>query len=67
MINTPSLLRWAINAYKSKKGRKAIVRIFTEGFGLTAKCVEDLLSGKITHKIEGENVIFEGETETVKV
>lgn len=59
MVNTPGLLAWAINGYKFKKDRKAMVRVFVDGYGLTVKCVNDLLSGKIPHTVEGNSVFFD--------
>lgn len=59
MVHTPGLLKWAINGYKFKKDRKAMVRVFVDGYGLTADCVNDLLSEKIPHTVEGNSVFFD--------
>jgi len=61
MVNTPGLLIWAINGYKFKKDRKTLVNVFVQGYNLTPEVVNDLLSGKIPYRIEGESVFFEYE------
>jgi len=62
-INTPGVLRWTINGYKFKKNRKAMRWILTKGYNLTDEVADGLLSGKIPHRIEGEDVVFEVEDE----
>ena len=59
MVNTPGLLKWAINGYHFPKDRKAMIRVFVDGYGLTKQCVIDLLSGKTPHTVEGNSVWFE--------
>jgi hypothetical protein len=55
-INTPGVLRWAINGYKFKKDRRKLANVFIEGFGLDPELVHDLLSEKIPWKeVEGEH------------
>jgi hypothetical protein len=61
MIHTPGILRWAINGYKFKKDRKALRKVFTDGYNLTDKAADDLLSERIPHAIEGDAVTFEYE------
>jgi hypothetical protein len=61
MVNTPGILAWAINGYKFKKDRKAMRRVLAEGYDLTDKVADGLLSGKIPHRIEGDEVVFEVE------
>lgn len=58
LCNTPGILAWAMNGYKFKSDRRAMAAVFTEGFGLTDQCAHDLLSGKTTHSIEGDSVVF---------
>lgn len=58
MVHTPGLLAWAINGYKFPKDRKAMVRVFVDGYGLTAQCVNDLLSEKVPYTVEGDSVFF---------
>ncbi len=59
MINTPGLLRWAMNGYKCKTDRKHMVRTFMDGYGLTEKAANDLLSGRTPHRIVGDVVEFD--------
>jgi len=61
MINTAGILKWAINGYQHPNDRKAMVRVLAEGYNLTNKVAEGLLSGAIPHRIEGEEVVFEVE------
>ena len=61
MLNTPGLLRWAINGYKFPRDRRNLRRVFVEGFGLPDKIVHRLLLGTIPHNIVGEEVHFEYE------
>ena len=59
LCNTPGVLRWAMHGYKFKRDRKAMVAVFTEGYGLTEQCARDLLSGKTPHIIDVDAVVFE--------
>jgi hypothetical protein len=61
VVHTPGLLKWAINGYKFKKDRKAMVRVFVDGYNLTPEAANDLLSERIPHRIEGGSVFFEYE------
>ena len=61
MCDTPSLLRWAINGYRFKQDRAKLRRVLTEGFGLTAKCADDLLSERDPFEVEDGHVLFEYE------
>lgn len=59
MCYTPSLLRWAIEGYKFKRDRPKFRRVLTAGFGLTAKCADDLLSGRVPFTVDEGHVLFE--------
>lgn len=52
MVNTPGLLRWAINGYKFKKDQKAMRKVIMSAFGLTINCVKALLSEAIPYTVE---------------
>lgn len=66
MINTPGVLRWAINGYKFKRDRKKLLRVFVEGYGgehaPPADIYDKLLKGEIEWKEEpgehGTDVVF---------
>jgi len=58
MIHTPGILKWAMNGYQFKKDRKKLREVF-KAYGLSNKCVHDLLSGKIPYEIVDECVRFE--------
>jgi hypothetical protein len=55
LIHTPGIFRWAQNGYKFKSDRKQMVNIICEGYGLTAECAKDLLSGKTPVTIDEDN------------
>lgn len=62
MLNTPGLLRWAINGYRFKRDRKVLRAVFTEGFQhphLTDTVVDRLLKGELPYKVENESVVIE--------
>lgn len=58
MVHTPGLLQSAINGYQFEKDREYFRNIF-KCYNLSDKCVNDLLSGKITHEVVGDCVRFE--------
>ena len=60
-VYTPGLIKWAINGYRFKRDRKAMVRLFMDGYNLTKRAADDLLSEKIPHDIDGDSVVFEYE------
>ena len=59
-VYTPGLIKWAINGYRFKRDRKAMLRVL-DSFGLTKQSATDLLSEKIPHRVEGDSVFFEYE------
>jgi hypothetical protein len=61
MLDTPSLLRWAINGYRFKRDRAKLRRVFTDGYGLTDLCADDLLSGRVPFTVEDGHAVFEYE------
>lgn len=61
MLNTPGLLSWAINGYHFPQDRAQLRRVFTQGFGLTRKCADDLLSGRVPFRVEDGHAVFEYE------
>lgn len=61
-VDTPRLLAWATKVYRTgnKKERKAVIRVFVEGFNLTEKCVKDLLDKKVPYDVSEDNcVVFD--------
>jgi len=61
MVYVPGVLRWAMSGYKFKKDRaklRSVVLSFEHPL-LTKQVADDLLSGKLPYKIEGENVVIE--------
>jgi|LakMenEpi03Aug12_release.lakeMendotaPanAssembly.Ray.scaffolds.fasta_scaffold703396_2 hypothetical protein len=58
MVHTPGLLKWAMDGYRSRKGRKNLREVF-KSYNLSDKCVNDLLSGKIPYEVIEETVVFE--------
>jgi len=57
-VHTPGMVAWAINGFKFPKDRKAMLRVFVDGFNLTKQAATDLLSEKIPHMVEGDAVVF---------
>jgi hypothetical protein len=59
LICTPGILRWAMNGYKFRKDRKALLRVFTEGFqgpiAPPADVFDRLLKGEIKYTVEDED------------
>jgi hypothetical protein len=52
MINTPDILRWAINGYKVQKERQRLLNIFTRAWPIsdrtpTAQDFDRLLKGEV--------------------
>jgi len=66
MCDTPSLLTWAINGYRFKADRPKLRRVFTDGYGLTDKCADDLLSGRVPFQVEDGNAVFKYEAGKAK-
>ena len=58
MVHTPGLLKWAMDGYRSRRGRKNLREVF-KAYNLSDKCVNDLLSGKTPHEVVGDCVRFE--------
>lgn len=56
LFNTPGMLRYAIALYATHP--EDAIRCFQMGFGLTRKCAEGLVSGRIRYKVEDGKVIF---------
>ena len=64
MIHTPGILRWAINGYRFKRDRKALLRVFTEGYQGTeqnpapsAEVFDKLLKGEIPWEEKDNGVV----------
>lgn len=62
MVNTPGLLRWAMNGYHFPRDRKVLRRVFVDGFGLPDNIVHRLLLGTLAHTVEGDTVCFDYST-----
>ncbi len=60
LVHTPGLFAYAMQGYRTSKGkgRTPFINIFAEGYSLDRKVVIGLLSGKIPHKVEGDAVVF---------
>lgn len=59
MIAAPGVIAWAINGYKFKRDRKAMLDVVTSGWSIPQDAARALLSGAAPYKIEGEVVVFE--------
>jgi hypothetical protein len=57
LVNTPGVLRWAINGYHFPKDRKAMARVFIEGWGIPEAAAHALLSGKAPYTVEKNGVV----------
>jgi hypothetical protein len=66
MVHTPGLIAWAINGYHFPKDRSALRKVIGDTYQLTRACVDDLLSGRVSHRVEGNSVIFEYEVGKAK-
>jgi hypothetical protein len=55
LIHTPGIFRWAQHGYKFKEDRQRMINIFVEGYGLTKKCANDILSGRVPVEIDEES------------
>jgi hypothetical protein len=64
MFNTPGMLRYARNAFRSpdKMDREVAIRMLVDGYGLPRFVAWGLLDGCIPHTIEGESVLFDVDT-----
>lgn len=58
MIYAPGVVAWAVNGYKFKKDRKAMVRVIATGWNIPDAAATALLSGKAPYTVEGETVSF---------
>jgi hypothetical protein len=66
-VNTPGLLRWAINGYKFKRDRKYLLKVFVDGYtgpgAPSPETFDRLLKGLIPYTVEdgphGGTVVFE--------
>lgn len=66
MVNAAGILRWAMNGYKFKRDRKKMANVIAQTWNLKDEIAHGLLSGKIAHKTEGEDVIFQAEKGSYK-
>lgn len=57
-VNAAGLLRWAQNGARSKRDLPAMMRVFDAAYAIPKPTLRKLLTGKIKHKVEGEDVIF---------
>lgn len=60
MVYAPGVFRWALNGYKfnSPLDRKVSVRVLVEGWSVPRAAAIAVLSGKVPHAVEGEEVVF---------
>ena len=58
MISAPGILRWAMNGYRFKQDRNAMIKVMQCWNGLTRKEWHGVLSGAVPHAIEGDTVII---------
>lgn len=66
MLNTPGLLAWAMNGYKFKRDRPALLNVFTSGWphdsdnpnNPTEEAFDQLLKGEIPFTVENNAVVF---------
>jgi hypothetical protein len=59
LVWTPSIFRWAQNGYKFPKDRRTMVKVISDGYGLTKECAKDILSGKTPVTIDDANGTIE--------
>jgi len=55
LVFTPGMVRWGVNGYRFPKDRKAIRKVFVEGYNLPDDHADALLSGKVPHVVNDEN------------
>ena len=55
LINTPGLVAWGVSGYHFKSDRKAIRRVFVDGYSLPEAAADALLSGKVPYSVNDEN------------
>ena len=58
-VSAPGILRWAMNGYRFKRDRNALIKVMQAWPGLTRKEWQGVLSGTIPHSIDGDRVIIE--------
>jgi hypothetical protein len=61
LVYTPSILALSqagFRASKTKKEKKKFVAIMAEGYSLPVDLAERLVSGTISHTVEGDAVVF---------
>jgi len=56
MIHTPAMFRMAVCQYPFNKAWSIKLLM---GYGLSRRCVVDLLTGKVKHKVVDADVVFE--------
>lgn len=60
MVNAAGVLTWAINGYRFERDRQQLkYSMMATWDGITLKEWDEILTGKIPHKLDGENVIIE--------
>lgn len=63
MQHTPGVIAWAINGYAFPKDRSMLIKVVKTGFaGVPAFAIQQLLSGAVSHTVEGDVVVFTVET-----
>lgn len=60
MCHAPGIIAWAINGYKFKKDREAILNVIL-AWDIPEQVAKDLLSEKIPYTVEDESVVIEVE------
>jgi hypothetical protein len=58
MCSAPGIIRWAINGYKFKKDRDAILNVIL-AWDIPEQVAKDLLSEKVPYTVEDETVVIE--------
>jgi len=59
LVHAPGVIAWAINGYAFRKGRKALRRVIIDGWpGVPDAAAHRLLSGAVSHVVEGDTVVF---------
>lgn len=67
LIFAPGIVAWAVNGYKFPKDRKSVANVIQQTWNLTENCAKALLSGTVSHRVDGDAVVFEFDGQVTNV
>lgn len=59
LVHAPGVVAWALNGYAFERDRAALCRVIVEGWpGVPEAAAHQLLSGAVSHVVDGATVVF---------